>query len=185
MEIFYTATPKLSPESGLVGQRCYITWEGYRSCFGMDHLTEVITLDTMIGSGIIERDNDLDSAFLLWESFVPDLYTSLDYVLSKIQDKDPSSYNVLAVTKEPSVPCESLDIEGFEFVGYDLMDVYGDISSLTNCTGFENTIQPEDVNTFGLGQTYDRAYELQEDLVKDNPDHSHASCFVWAIWRRK
>lgn len=88
-------------------------------------MKEVVTLDCILGEPVVERDNQLDADFLVWEDFSPLLYTRMDYLLSKLEGKDPLSYNLLAVTKEPIAPCETSHVGGFEFIGYDLLDVEG------------------------------------------------------------
>jgi hypothetical protein len=185
MKVYYTATSKFSPATQRTYQGQDMNWPGYLAWSKLRHLKEVITLDSILGPQVVERDNQLDADFLVWEDFTPDLYTSLDYLLSKLQDNDPLSYNLLAVTKEPTLPCETIPIAGFDFIGYDLVDVHGDISALTNCGGFDNTFLPRDLNEYGLISTYKKAYTIKEGLIKNNPDEPHATCYVWAIWRIK
>jgi hypothetical protein len=116
---------------------------------------------------------------------VPDLYTSLAHLRSKLEGKDAATYNLLAVSKEPIEPCEEVYLENFEFIGYDLLDIYGDVSALTNCGGFDNTFLPQDLNKYASISTYEKAYTIKVELIKNNPDSDHANCYVWAIWRIK
>jgi hypothetical protein len=185
MKVYYTATAKFNPATQRTYQGQDMNWPGYIAWSQLRHLKEVITLDSILGQQVVERDNQLDAEYLDWEDFIPNLYISLDYLLSKLQTRDPSSYNLLAVTKEPTAPCETIPIAGFDFIGYDLLDIYGDVSALTNCGGFDNAFLPIDLNEYGLLSTYEKAYLIKEELIKNNPDESHANCYVWAIWRIK
>jgi hypothetical protein len=185
MNIYYTATSKFDPTTQRTYQGIDMNWPGYISWSKLHHVKEVITLDGILGQKVVKRDNQLDANFLVWEDFVPLLYTSKEYLLSKVAGQDPQSYNLLAVTKEPTTPCETIHLAGFEFIGYDLLDVHGDISALTNCGGFDNTFLPNDLNEYGLLSTYEKAYTTKEKLFENNPEEPHATCNVWAIWRIK
>jgi hypothetical protein len=180
---YLTATAKFSPITQRTSQGKTLDWQSYIAWSKLTHLKEVVTLDCILGESVVERDNQLDADFLVWEDSIPLLYTRLDYLLTKLEGKDPLSYNLLAVTKEPTAPCETSHVGGFEFIGYDLLDVEGGNSALTNCGGFDNTFLPHDLNEYGLLSTYQKAYTIKEELLKNNPDEPHANCQVWAIWR--
>ncbi|QHT65551.1 hypothetical protein GXP67_02160 [Rhodocytophaga rosea] len=183
MKIYYTATAKFSQTTHRIWKGYDLNWQGYIAWSNLRHVKEVITLDSTLGKNVVERDNLLDADFLVWEDYIPHLYTSLAYLRSKLAGKDAAIYNLLAVTKEPTEPCEALYLENFDFIGYDLLDVHGDVSALTNCGGFDNTFLPEDLNEYGLLSTYQKAYTIKAALIKNNPDEPHATCHVWAIWR--
>jgi hypothetical protein len=185
MKVYYIATAKFSPATQRTHQGHDLNWQGYIAWSKLTHLKEVITLDGILGEEVVERNNELDADFLVWEDYMPNVYTDFNYLLSKLQVEDSSSYNLLAVIKEPNSYCEIINLEGFEFIGYDLLDVYGGISALTNCGGFDNTFLPQDLNEYGLISTYEKAYTIKEALIKNNPDEHHANCYVWAIWRIK
>ena len=59
------------------------------------------------------------------------------------------------------------------------------ISALTNCGGFDETFSPSEVNTNGLIDDYERAYDIKEKLLINNPDEHHADTNVIAVWRHR
>jgi hypothetical protein len=185
MEVSYTATEKFTPTSRRTYQGRDMPWQGYIAWSKLTHVKEIVTLDGILGKRVVKRDNELDADFLVWGDYIPDLYNNLPYLLSKLQALDPSGYNLLAVIKEPAAPCETTPLEGFDFIGYDLLDAYGGISALTNCGGFSNTFLPQDLNQYGLISAYDMARTTKKNLLMNNPDEHHANCNVWAIWRMR
>ena len=83
-------------------------------------------------------------------------FRSLDYLRNRVAGNGP--LNLLAVLQNPTESeVAEMSLPGFAFAGFDLVDVRGDISALTNCGGFEGVFLKE----------------------------SHAECHVWAIWRQR
>jgi hypothetical protein len=76
-----------------------------------------------------------------------------------------------------------VELPGFSFLGFDLLDVCGDVSALTNCGGFEDVFGKEEISELGLLRDVVRAYEVQLGLRTAYPNEPHAECHVWAIWR--
>jgi len=185
MQVYYTATAKFNATAQRTWQERDLNWHGYIAWSQLTHVKEIITLDSILGEVVVARDNERDADFLVWEDFTPDLYTHLPYLLTKLQGQDPATYNLLAVTKEPNTPCEAVTFNTFAFIGYDLIDVHGCNSALTNCGGFDNTFLPQDLNEYGLLSTYQQVYRIKVELVKNNPQEHYAACYVWAIWRRR
>lgn len=92
----------------------------------------------------------------------------------------------LAVVVAPSpVPDAVLEADGrFEPAGYDLVEESTGISAITNCgRGFEDVIDYDALNAFGLIGTYQDARKVQKALVKAYPEEPHADCDIVAIWR--
>lgn len=48
-------------------------------------------------------------------------FASLDYVLRKTKNKE--RFNLLAVVKKPAEDCKGIRLDGFDLVGYDLLDI--------------------------------------------------------------
>ncbi len=71
----------------------------------------------------------------------------------------------------------------FEFLGYDLVDVKGGVSALTNCGGFPDVFPNSELTIYGLLSNLDRAKEVASHLVLLHPDDPHAKCDVWAMFR--
>ena len=115
------------------------------------------------------------------DAYETGFFTSLDYVLHKAITKD--RFNLLAVIIEPTQDCKTFTIDGFEFVGYDLLDKDYSVSALTNCGGFDETFLPDDLNKVGLIDNYSMAYEIKKRLFDNNPGEHHADTYVVAVWR--
>lgn len=182
MDYLYTATETYSSDYDQEGY----SWKQFIEFSKLTHLTELVSLDSMLNGSIVEQDSNNPSD---WEfSVVDDLYVtglfnSLNYVIEKIKDKN--RYNLLTVVKEPDSRCEEIQIPDFEFVGYELLDKDYATSALSNCGGFDETFLPSDLNQYGLIDTFENAYDIRERLFANNPEEHHADCYVVAIWRHK
>jgi hypothetical protein len=71
----------------------------------------------------------------------------------------------------------------FEFLGYDVVDVHGEVSALTNCGGFPDVFSNSELSRKGLLTSFSRAREVQAELRRRYPDEPHADCHLWAIFR--
>lgn len=163
------------------------SWSSYLAGSKLHHLKEVVSLDTLLNNDLIDTDTLSDSE---WKNVLSDddkiilpLYTDFDFVLNK--SKLYSRFNLLSVVIEPDSDCRHIVQPEFEFVGYDLLDKDYNISALTNCGGFDESFLPEDLNSFGLIDEYEKAYSIQEKLFQNNPGEHHADTNVIAIWRHK
>lgn len=179
-DIYYTAlkTYDSSDEDGF-------SWKEYIAWSELVHLKELVSLD-----GILNRLSftpDLDSVeewnhIITDEGMVMFFFNSLDYVLSKV--KDLEFFNLLAIIKEPKSEKADLSKE-YDFIGYDLIEIGGDVSALTNCGGFDETFLPIDLNAYGLISEYDKAKKIVKELPINNPDEQHTDCYLYEVWRHK
>lgn len=95
-----------------------------------------------------------------------------------------TNLSILAILQNPTAAdLASVELPGFEFAGFDLLDVCGDVSALTNCGGFDEVFQKAEISDLGLLRDLSRAYEVQVGLAVRYPQEPHARCHVWAIWR--
>jgi len=180
MEIYYCARAVFAKDY----DRNDLNWDGYVSWQGLPDLEELITLDNMLCRDIMDFDqkNAEDWEFaVIREPYRTDFYKSLQYVLKKVADKE--RFNLLAVAIEPQEDCSNLVLEGFEFVGYDLLDESFGLSSLTNCDGFIISYTPEDLAQYGLLRDFEKAYDVKKKLLEDNYDQGHEVTRVLAVWR--
>ena len=69
--------------------------------------------------------------------------------------------------------------------GYDLIDVMGGVSTLSNCGGFPLAFDNGELNRVGLLAALDRAHAVRAALRSNYPDEPHANCDVWAIFRAR
>ena len=108
-------------------------------------------------------------------------YRNIDYV----KNNTPASWqsNILAVLPKPELDCSAIKIDGFEFIGYDLLDQSNDTSAITNCGGFDNIFSTDILNKHGLINDFATAIQLRETLFEKHPEEYHADSNVWAVWK--
>jgi hypothetical protein len=112
------------------------------------------------------------------------LFRSLDYLLTRVTANGP--LNILAVLQNPTEgDLAAVSLPGFTFAGFDMVDVHGDVSALTNCGGFEGVFVNAELSELGLLADLARAQEVHASLRTQYPEEPHAECHIWAIWRRR
>ena len=162
------------------------SWVKYIEWSKLKHLTELVSLDGMLNEILVEPDYDNadDWDFIhTFEQYLTGFFTTLEYVLKRLKPKN--KYNLLTVVLEPDKDCKDIIIEGYEFVGYDLLDQEFSISALTNCGGFDETFLPTDLNDKGLIDNFTKAYDIKKRLLENNPAEHHADTNVIAVWRHE
>lgn len=175
MEPVFVAKRRFEPSVGETWRR-YIAWSG------LSQLREVVSLDEILCPTVPE---DLTAAD--WDHNVPadyqtSYFRSLEYLRERVAGE--ANLNMLAIVQNPSASdLASVTLPGFGFTGFDLLDVCGDVSALTNCGGFDEVFAKAEVSHLGLLRDLGRAYEVQRSLRTNFPNHPHAECHVWAIWR--
>ncbi|MDQ0105339.1 hypothetical protein J2T02_000422 [Chitinophaga terrae (ex Kim and Jung 2007)] len=180
MNILYAAREKYNKHSDGV-----MTWEKYIKWSRLTQLTEVIGLDCMLNGDLVEFNRNSEED---WKQVVLDgvretgFYTDLDFVL---RSTAATKFNLLAVICNPTRACNNIELEGFDFMGYELVDCYYEHSALTNCGGFDETFLPAEVNSVGLIDNYEKATDISKRLYENNPGEDHADTNVIAIWRHK
>lgn len=180
MTYLYTTRAKFDKDSDTV----ILAWYKYIEWSGMVHLTELVSLDTCLNEVLVEpdRNNEVDwTEIVIADYHETGFFRTLDYVLKKTNDK--KRFNLLAVVIEPKSDCSLVRLDDYEFLGYDLLDQYYDTSALTNCGGFDETFLPNDLNSVGLINDYEKAYAIKNGLKENNPKEEHADTNVIAIWR--
>jgi hypothetical protein len=158
-------------------------WNRYVAWSGLSQLTEVVSLDTVLCPTLPEQliaadwDHNVHADYLIF------FFQSLDYLLNRVAGE--GRLNILAVLQNPTnADVAAVSLPGFSFAGFDLVDVHGDISALTNCSGFEGVFRNTELSELGLLSDLRRAQEVQAALRVQYPEEHHAECHVWAIWRR-
>lgn len=163
-----------------------LSWEKYIEWSGLTQLKELVSLDTMLCELAFDADYESEEIYnyvIIDEHYVTDLFNSLDYILKNVQGK--SNFNLLTVVKEPEQECNNIQLDNFEFAGYDLLDKDYSVSALTNCGGFAETFSNDELNNVGLLDTYEKAAAIRKGLFENNPNEWHADCFIFALWRHK
>jgi len=181
MTFWYTARATFDNRNQEEGK----TWDSYIAGYTLPHLKEMISLDQFLNEPLVEPDyNNADD----WKFIVTDdkrtteLFTSMEYVLKRTKKEQ---FNLLAVVKEPEERGDTVQLADFDFVGYEILDKWYDVSALTNCTGLNSSLEQNDFNQSGLLSHYERAFTIRKEFLENNPQHSHADCYVMAIWRHK
>jgi hypothetical protein len=173
----YIVTERFSPAN------CGTAWKGYLQWSNLHQLTELVSLDSMLCKPVIRELVDEDWAHIVNEDFMLSYFTDVEYLVRRaghLRDR-----NLLCVYRNPAThpagPVAASFHFGFE--GYDLVEVGGGPSALTNCGGFPNAFSNEELSPHGLLPSLDRAAEVQEALRRHYPDEPHACCDLWAIFR--
>jgi hypothetical protein len=171
----YVAKRRFGPAAGEPWQR-YLSWSGLR------HLREVVTLDTILCPTWPEELVPEDWRHNVHADYQTAYFRSLDYLRSRAAARPGLA--ILAILQHPSpAEIEAVVLPGFDFLGYDLLDVHGDVSALTNCGGWDGVFTGDELSPFGLLTDLERADAVCETLRTRYPGEHHAQCDVWAIWR--
>jgi hypothetical protein len=174
MQPWFIATETFTPRRD--GWEKYIAWSGLRQ------LDEVVSLDPILCPTLLP---DIKASYwphIVNEDFMLGFFVDLDFLLAQVPAFEEK--NLLCVWRNP--PAEPLRCKGsvdFEFLGYDLVDVQGGASALTNCGGFPNVFSNSELSAKGLFASHARALEVQAGLRAIHPHEPHADCHVWAISR--
>ena len=184
MTFLYTALAIFDKSSCKYGK----SWNDYIDWSKLTHLTEVVSLDGMLNESLVEPDynnagdwNFIHSIGQLQTGF----FTDLEYVLRKCEKHN--SFNLLAVVINPGQDCKNIVPEGYEFMGYELLDDMFGVSVLTNCRSSigNEPFSPGEVNKYGLIDDYLAACAIKKRVWENNPEGSHSKTNVIAVWRHK
>lgn len=176
--IWYTAVEPYGPHTKYgEGFSKYVEYSKFY------HVKEIVSLDSMLCPAlpVLEENKDWDK--VVNEDRMDNMYTDLDYVKHKVGEEPEC--NLLAVVREPDELSRKDKLGDFEFIGYDLVDREMIASALTNCGGFDESFNAEDLNKYGLLDERENAYRIREKLAINNPDEHHADCWVFEVWRMK
>jgi hypothetical protein len=171
----YVVTERFDPSRGA-------EWDSYVSWSGLAQVTEVVSLDGMLCPPVVKEILPADWAHIVNESFMLDYYVDLEYLLHRVGTTE--GRNLLCVFRNPdnAPACPPGNIR-FDFEGYDLVDVQGSNSALTNCEGFPLAFANHELSAHGLLTSLERANQVKADLRAKYPSEFHAQCHVWAIFR--
>ncbi len=176
-EIWFTAMRKFDPSRGA-------EWDQYVAWVGRPQLKECITLDVMSRAEEVQHLIAADWEHNVQQHFLTHLFRDLDYLLERCAS-NRDRLNILAACMEPpSEARELFDDPRFQFGGYDLMG-YGDISAVTNCVGYDEAFQANEVSEVNLFDSLSFARQVQERLPEVYPNDHHASCDLWAVWKMR
>ena len=164
------------------GPKAGESWGRYVAWSGLTQLLEVVSLDSILCPTLPQELVAADWAHNVHADYQTSYFRSLEYLRVRVADEP--ELNILAVLEQPSA--EELERSaplGFGFLGFDVLDVRGDVSALTNCGGFDDVFAREELSPLGLLTDLTRAIEIRHGLRAAYPSEPHAECHVWAIWR--
>jgi hypothetical protein len=157
-------------------------WEKYVGWSGLAHLDEVVSLDPMLCPTVLPEIKGEYWPYIVNEDFMLHFFVDLKFLREQVPDIQ--GLNLLCVYRNPVRPPPPYDGSvRFEFLGYDLVDVEGGASALTNCGGFPDVFANSELSPKGLLTSHARAIEVQAGLRAKHPEEHHADCHVWAISR--
>ena len=159
-----------------------MAWQRYLAWSGLAHLREVVTLDTILCPTVPEELTPEDWRYNVHADYQTGYFRSLDYLRTRVAGE--RGIHILAIMREPSHDDTARGAPpGFEWLGYDVLDVCGDVSALTNCGGWDGLVVPSAVSSLGLLTELEQAVQLRRTLRLEHPGESHAECDIWAVWR--
>ena len=157
-------------------------WTKYLDWARIPQLVEVVGLDSMLCPRIATELSDEDWNHIVCEDFRLNYFLHLDYL--KHRTRDARRKNILGLYRNPETHIETSPATGhFCFTGYDLIEESTQISALTNCGGFPDVFQNDELNRFGLISDFGRGSEIRHQLSERHPEEPHADCELYAIWR--
>jgi hypothetical protein len=178
MTVLYTGREPFNqafPKEGL-------TWEEFKVWNGFTQMKELLSLDQFLNAELSEFKEDANDSFSFHEQGKrTGLFTSFEYVLATVGERE--NYNLLAVVKNPTESCNDFVLDGFEFVGYDLLDTGYVYSALSNLGSVLSPVAARDLNEYGLIQSYSDVKVLQAKISDVYNGLEQAETNVMAIWR--
>jgi hypothetical protein len=176
LDPWFIATERFDPSHGEA-------WSKYVSWSGLGQLTEVVSLDSILCPRVLgELKNDY-WPHIVNEDFMLDFFVDFEFMMAQLSDA--TTKNILCVFRNPPAqPVAPAGHADFVFLGYDLVDIQGGISALTNCGGFPDVFDNAELSAHGLIPAHSRATQIQTRLRELHAEEPHVNCHVWAIFRK-
>lgn len=158
------------------------TWAKYIAWSGLIQLEEVVSLDSGLCPTVLPDIKPDYWNHIVNEDFMLHFFTDLDYLRGEISSIPRK--NLLCVFRNPAGQPSAAQVpEGFEFIGYDLVEKDSGMSALTNCGGFPKAFSNGELSKQGLLVEHERARTVREALIQEYPNEPHADCHLWCIFR--
>jgi hypothetical protein len=171
---WFIATERFGPDNG-------DAWNNYIGWSGLTQLREVVSLDGMLCPTLLPDIRDDYWPHIVNENFLLHYFLDFDFLFKQVSGIDRK--NVLCVFRDPGERPVAPSVARFEFLGYDLVDLEGTVSALTNCGGFPGVFENAELSSCGLLLELERAIEVTTRLRSLYPEERHAHCAVWAVFR--
>jgi len=141
-----------------------------------------VSLDDLLCQHAVRELCTEDWRHIVNEDYMLHFFTDVEYLVRRCGGV--AGRNLLCAFRDPqqhpAAPSVPYD---FRFEGYDLADVDGSTSALTNCGGFPLAFSNDELTSHGLLPSLERASEAQQALAAHYPEEHHADCSVWALFR--
>jgi len=137
-------------------------WGEYIAWSGLEQLDEVVSLDSSLCPTVLPNIKPEYWNHIVNEDFMLHFFVDLDYL--RQETADIQRKNLLCVFRNPPGHASVAVPEGFEFIGYDLVDKDSSTSALTNCGGFPEVFSNFELSEKGLFRTHERSREVQDAL---------------------
>jgi hypothetical protein len=170
----FIATERFGPDDGQA-------WSSYIGWSGLTQLREVVSLDEMLCPTLLPEIQDDYWPHIVNDNFSLHYFLDFDFLMKQVSGIEKK--NLLCVFRSPGERPVAPAIARFEFLGYDLVDLEGTVSALTNCGGFPGVFENAELSSCGLLPQLERAIEVQTALRSLYPGERHAHCAVWALFR--
>lgn len=170
---WFIATETFSPDDG-------DRWNKYKEWSGLTQLQEVVSLDGILCPTLLPEIRADFWPHIVQEDFMLQFFLNFDFLMKEVTGI--AKKNVLCVFRNPEQQPDAPSFAEFEFMGYDLVDVHGGISALTNCSGYPKAFANSELSHFGLLPDLARAREVQKQLRTSYPGDPHSDCHFWAIF---
>ncbi|HTN18149.1 MAG TPA: hypothetical protein VL092_10735 [Chitinophagaceae bacterium] len=162
-----------------------LSWNEYVKWRNFVNVKEIVSLDHNLNEPLIDPFFQKQTTFYhtIYENNMgTGFFDEFNFLIKNI-DENIKRYNLLTVVKEPNESCDCI-LEGYDFIGYDLLDKhYYSTSSVTNCGDWNGLLKPEIINSFGLINDFKVARKIQTMLREDFPEDDHADTVLFAVWR--
>lgn len=167
--MYYKIVEKFGPEKQDM-------WVSYNEWRGL-HLTKFDSLDGILRPNLFEPELQIDWDNCVNEDYMINFITNLEYAKSIL-----NRYRKAVIVGVEIGVDETYAIKS-GFLGFDIIDGYGDISLLTNWGNAHDDLFDEYIMTNGLLRNLEQAIYFKNKLRNDFPNDSHAEdCDIWAIY---
>ena len=169
----YIVTKRFTPNRGEEWTR-YVVWSG------LHQLREVVSLDSMLCPPVVKEIVADDWPYIVNQDFMTQYFRDLNYLLRRVGDLQNRSLLCLFQNpdSQPELPATEFD---FIFEGYDVIDIHGDVSALTNCGGFPEVFSNDELTEHGLLESLERANQVKRKLAEQYV--GQARSHVWGLYR--
>jgi hypothetical protein len=157
-------------------------WTAWVTWSGLTQVRELISLDTTLCPTVPDSLVPEDWEHNVHADYQIANFRSLEYLARRVAGTP--DLHLLALLQNPDADeVARVRLPAFELAGFELLDIHGDVSALTNCGGFPAGFAADELNAAGLLADLRRADEVQRGLRRAYPEEPHAVCDVWAVWR--